>query len=145
MKTESQSSLDAESVEETGSKPPSIVNVLSDLKHNLTSVFTGSFELIALESRLAAVSLAWLLALGLLIAVALISVWALLMVALGLVLGSYGLAVEITLLMVAMVNIVFSLCLWFWVRKISRNLTFQASRQHLLASKGKGFSNNAQE
>lgn len=81
MSNEGPSASSAESEEHPESRPTSILADAQHLTHEVGKLFTGIVDLIALDGRLAALSFIWMTVLGVCLAVAIISVWVLIMIA----------------------------------------------------------------
>ena len=108
--------------------------VTADLLHlvkDAGQLFAGTFDLVALEARLAALSFAWLLALSICLSITIISIWTLLAIALAFWLASNGYETIATLLTIALANLVLCCLLWLCIRKLCQNLTFSTTRGHL--------------
>ncbi len=90
-----------------------------------------TLDLAALEGRLAATSVVWMLVWGVVAIVLLLSVWTLLMFALAVSLTRMGMAVELAVCVVTAANGGLALIAWVLIQRLSRNLSFAASRRQI--------------
>jgi hypothetical protein len=90
-----------------------------------------SLTLLALEGRLAILSLIVMLAAGIFAAVLLVSVWLLLLAALAVVLVRSGWPWEVVLLSIAAANAILAFICGLTIRWLSRNLLFTATLRNL--------------
>ncbi len=115
-----------------GSTPDgSLVGSLAALATTLLGLVRGLARLAALETRLAGLSLAAMVALALAGAFLGATAWLALLAALVVWLARFGLAWELGLLLVAALNLLAGLLVARAVVVLSRNLTFPVTRRHL--------------
>jgi hypothetical protein len=113
----------------------SLTQVLGTLTGSITAVFSKSLRLLALESRLAALSLSTMLCLAVVVALLFVSAWLALLAAIAVWLVQtttigWGLA----LFGITLVNIALMFPVMYLIRRLSRNLLFNASRRQLSGS-----------
>ncbi len=97
------------------------------------AIFDGLAALAALEARLAGVSAAAILGLGLAAGLLFITAWLLLMAGFALWLVYLGLGWGLSLLCIALINVLTGGGLVVLIIKLSRNLLFQATRRQMTA------------
>ncbi|MDX1654137.1 MAG: hypothetical protein R3310_02870 [Candidatus Competibacteraceae bacterium] len=117
-----------EQQEQTGS----LITSLSALGRTLLGLMTDALQLLAAEARLAGLSLAAMVAAGIALAAVGTGSWLAVVAALAVWLVRLGLAWEVALLLVAVLNLAMALILLKTMAVLSRNLTFRATRRHLL-------------
>ncbi len=122
----------------------SLAESVGQLWQALRQALDRAIELVALEARLAAISLAGIMGLGIFIGITLVSSW-LLLAAAGAVwlVEQTGLGWALALLLVALLNLVLTALAWFGIRSLSRNLQFRFTRRQL--TRGQGISQNASD
>jgi hypothetical protein len=108
---------------------------LASLRHLLGD----SLQLLGLEARLAGLSLAGIIAAALAVAFSLMATWLLLQGALVLALIRLGLDALMLLLVFTALNAAASLGLLAIIRRLSRNLMFQATRQAVTTNLPQAF------
>jgi len=103
-----------------------------------TGVFTsarqmlGDFvELVAFEARRAGLSLVWMIMLGVVAAMLLVTTWLALMTALAFWLVSLGVTLAGAIAIVAVTNLLMAVAIGFVCFLLSRNLLFPATRRQL--------------
>lgn len=117
--------------DEPQAEEPSLSASASALKAALAEVVDTSLRLLALESRLAGLSLSAMVMLALGVALLLASSWLFFMAALAVWLVSMGLSWTVVLVGVGVSNLLLSLPLFYLIERLSRNLLFPATRRQL--------------
>ena len=105
----------------------------SALLRTWRAIFDGLAALAALEARLAGLSAAAILGLGLAVGLLFITAWLLLMAGFVLWLVSLGVGWGLALLCIALINVLAGAGLVVFIIKLSRNLLFQATRRQMTA------------
>jgi hypothetical protein len=102
-----------------------------ELVRALAAFMHDTLTLVALEGRLAAVSLIAMLAAGVVAALAIMSIWLFLLAALATTLVATGWSWASVLLCIAAANALLALLCWLVIRALSRHLLFAATRRAL--------------
>jgi len=97
--------------------------------HTLAELLPHYLELVALEGRLAALSVARMLAYGIGAALLVVTSWLVFMAALAVWLYHHGMTVESVLLGVSLLNGVLGVVAWQLAKRLSGNLLFSATRR----------------
>lgn len=113
--------------------PETLGQSVSDLFLSLKAVARNSIRLVTLEGRLAGLSLAIMVGLGVAVALLLVSAWFLLVAAFAFWLASH-LGWAGALALVAVLNLAASVPLVLLIIRYSRNLLFRATRRQLLGT-----------
>ena len=114
--------------------PPAAKGLLGALGGAFSSarqVVGNFFELITLEARRAGLTLVWMLALGVIAAMLLVSAWLGFMAAVALWLVAFGMTWAGAVALVALANLVAAGVVIVACVKLSRNLLFPATRRQL--------------
>jgi hypothetical protein len=101
----------------------------------LASFARESLTLLALEGRLALVSLIGMLAAGIFAGVLLVSSWLFLLGAVAVALVRFGWAWEVVLMAFVAANTVAALVCWLTIRRLSKNLLFTATLRNFRPKK----------
>lgn len=112
----------------------SLLDETAGLWRALRDLVVDALDLLTLEGRLAAVSLARIVALALFIGVAAAGAWLALLAALALSLAQQGIDWPLVFLGVAAASGAALVLAWIGVRRVSRNVLFTATRRHLGAT-----------
>lgn len=116
--------------------PETLGDSVSDLFLSIKAIARNSIRLVTLEGRLAGLSLALMVGLGVAVALLLLTAWFLLVAALTVWLASHlGWAGAMAL--VAVLNLAASVPLVLLIIRYSRNLLFSATRRQLLGTRQK--------
>ncbi len=115
----------------SASAAPSLSAAVLGLVRSLAGVLGAALHLAALETRLAGLSLAAMLALAVAGALLLATAWLLTVAAVAVFLVRLGLAWELALLLAAGLNVALALPMITAIRRLSRNLLFSATRGQL--------------
>lgn len=110
---------------------PSVGGLLGDAARSAVAEIRGGVELVATEGRLAALSLAAMLAMALAAVVFIIATWLALAAALTVWLVSLGYSAVVVLLGVAAANLLLAWLAAIAIRALSRNLLFERTRRRL--------------
>ncbi len=136
MSTETEGTS-ANTAESTGAAPksnPLGPGVLSEVANVLSAVrqaALGTFDLLALETRRAGLTLIWMIALGLVTAILAVTVWLGLMAALALYAVAWGLTWIGAILILVVINLIAASAAVFICVNMSQDLLFAASRRQL--------------
>ncbi len=103
------------------------------LLRTIRSIFDDLSTLIALEARLAVLSAAMIVGLGLAVGLLFVTAWLLLMAGLAWWLVQWGLGWGAALLCIALINALTGAGLVVSIIKLSRNLLFEATRRQMTA------------
>lgn len=110
----------------------SISDVAGVLAGSISAVFSKSLRLLALESRLAALSLSTMLCLAVIVALLFTSAWlALLAAAAVWLVQMTSIGWGLALALAALFNVVLIFPVMLLIRRLSRNLLFNASRRQM--------------
>ena len=121
---------------ESPDSEPDLIATAGQLLQAVRSAIDQTFRLVAQEARLAAVSLAGIIVLGVFVGVAVVAAW-LLVAGAGVVWTvQAGLGWVPALLFCAIFNIGLAVVAWFGIRWLSRNLLFRASRRCVTGEEG---------
>ena len=112
-------------------RPESVSELLGGLWRSMIAEIGGTAELLATESRLAAMSIAAMLGLAVASVAFVLATWLGLAAALSLWLVGLGLAPAAVLLGVAAANLLLACLAWLAIRALSRNLLFRRTRDRL--------------
>jgi hypothetical protein len=112
-------------------RPESVAALLAGLWRSMLAEIGGTAELLATESRLAAMSIAAMLGLAVAAVAFVLATWLALAAALSVWLVSLGLAPAAVLLGVAGANLLLAWLAWLTIRGLSRNLLFRRTRDRL--------------
>ena len=115
-------------------RPESVSELLGGLWRSMIAEIGGTAELLATESRLAAMSIAAMLGLAVASVAFVLATWLGLAAALSLWLVGLGLAPAAVLLGVAAANLLLAWIAWLAIRALSRNLLFRRTRHRLRGS-----------
>jgi hypothetical protein len=125
----------ANSAEATGAAPqssPSEPGVLGEAASVLSAVrmaIASAFDLLALETRRASLTLVWMIALGLVTATLAVTAWLGLMAVLALCAVAWGLSWIAAILILVVINLSTAAAVIFMCVKMSQDLLFAASRR----------------
>jgi hypothetical protein len=125
----------ANTAESTGAAPksnPPGSGVLGEVANVLSAVrlaVSSAFDLLALETRRAGLTLIWMIALGLVTAMLAITAWLGLMAALALCAVAWGLSWIGAILILVVINLSAASAVVFMCVKMSQDLLFAASRR----------------
>ena len=115
----------------TGSTRRLFGDALSTIFASGKQAFADLFELISLELHRAGVALMWMVALGALAALMIVTAWLGLMAALALWLVSAGVPPAGAVLIAVAINLIGAAIILFWCAKASRDLAMPATRRQL--------------
>ena len=104
---------------------------INGIRTALAQVVDKSLQLLALESRLAALSLSTMLFLAVIVALLFFSAWLFILAASAVWLIGLGLTWESALIAGACVNVLLTFPAMYLIRRLSRQLTFTACRRQL--------------
>jgi len=110
-----------------------MIGAIANAFNSVRRVFSDLFRLFSLEVRRAGLTLVWMVALGAMAAMLIVTAWLGLMGALALWAVSLGLTWISALVAVAMVNLVTAAIVVFSCVSLSRNLLFPATQRQLAA------------
>ncbi len=113
---------------------PSATGVLGEVSSLVSSArrtVSGFFELVVLEARRAGIALAWMIGLGVGAAILGVTAWLGLMAMLAMLLVAMGLGPILAMLLVVVLNLAAAGSAAFVCVKMSKDLTFEASRRQL--------------
>lgn len=115
------------------SPPPSegIFGALANALHSARRVFSDVFGLFSLEVRRAGLTLMWMVALGAMAAILMVTAWLGLMLALVLWVVSLGVHWTAAIVAVSLANVLAAAISLFVCLTMSRNLLFPATRRQL--------------
>lgn len=118
--------------------PEGVIGLAGDTFRAARHLVGEASELAALEARLAAITAVRILATGLVVAVIAVSAWVLAQVALAIWLIGAGASLPPILAGLALLNVM--ICVWLALsaQRLSRRLTFPATRRMLLKRKADG-------
>lgn len=116
----------------------SVVGLASTLFRSARDIVTHTLEVAVLESRLAGSALVSIVAAALAVLLLVVSTWGLLLAAGVRGLMDLGLSVGASLLLAALANVVVAVLLVWWVVRLTRRMTFAATRRMLAKLKTDG-------
>lgn len=129
--------MDSSSREYAEAAPPAtdgIIGGVTDAFNSVRRVFSDLFRLFSLEVRCAGLTFVWMVALGAMAAMLIVTAWLGLMGALALWAVSLGWTWAGTMVAIALANLVSAAVALFSCLAISRNLLFPATRRQLEAA-----------
>lgn len=109
----------------------SVFGLGATLLRSARDIVTHTLEVAVLESRLAGSALVWIVGAGVAVLLLLISTWGLLLAAGVRGLMDLGVSVGASLLLAALANLVVATLLMLWVLRLTRRMTFAATRRML--------------
>lgn len=127
----------ANTAESTGAAPkssppgPGVLGEVANVLSAVRQTFSSTFDLLALETRRAGLTLIWMIALGLVTALLAVSAWLGLMAALALSAVAWGLSWIGAILILVVINLSAAAAAVFMCVKLSQDLLFVASRRQL--------------
>jgi uncharacterized membrane protein YqjE len=128
--------MDSSSEECAEAAPPAsdgVIGGFASVFHSARRVVADLFRLFSLEVRRAGLTLVWMLALGVLAALLVVTAWFSLMAALALWAVALGLTWIGAMLAIALLNLVVAAGVVWTCMVVSRNLLFPATRRQLAA------------
>lgn len=129
--------MDSPSSKYADATPPASDGIFDGIANALSSarrVVAGSFRLFSLEVRRAGLTLVWMLALGVLAALLVVTAWFSLMAALALWALTLGLTWIGSMVAIALLNLVMAAVVVLTCISLSRNLLFPATQRQLDAA-----------
>jgi hypothetical protein len=122
----------SDSYQSNPAEAASLSEVAGTLASSIAAIFTKSLRLLALESRLAALSLSTMLCLAVVVALLFTSAWLALLAAIAVwLVQATSIGWGLALFGITLVNIALCFPVMFLIRRLSRNLLFDASRRQL--------------
>jgi len=109
----------------------SITTEIAAYWQSLTDLLQNALELVALEGRLAALTVTRMLVCGIGAATLVVTGWLALVAALAVWLYHRGVALEAVLLGIGFINALTAYGVWLLIKRLSRNLSFAATRRQL--------------
>ena len=128
--------MDSSTKDCTEASPPptdGIFGGIANAFNSLRRVFSDLFRLFSLEVRRAGLTLMWMVALGAMAAILIVTAWLGLMVALALWAVSLGVTWTSAIVAISLVNLLAAAASLFVCVTMSRNLLFPATRRQLEA------------
>jgi len=129
--------MDSSSREYAEAAPPATDGIIGGVANAFNSVrriFSDLFRLFSLEVRRAGLTFVWMVALGAIVAMLVVTAWLGLMGALALWAVSLGLTWASAMIAIALANILMAAIVMISCVTISRNLLFPATRRQLEAA-----------
>jgi uncharacterized membrane protein YqjE len=111
-----------------------IIGGVANAFNSVRRIFSDLFQLFSLEVRRAGLTFVWMVALGAIVAMLIVTAWLGLMGALALWAVSLGLTWTSAMIAIALVNILMAAIVMISCVTISRNLLFPATRRQLEAT-----------
>jgi hypothetical protein len=116
---------------ETPQAAKGLFGIIAGVFTSARQVLSNYVELITLEARRAGLALTWMVTLGAIAAMLVVTAWMGFMVAFALWLISQGMSPAVAIVLVASVNLLVAVVVGFACFMLSRNLLFPATRRQL--------------